>query len=395
MKLDAGITRRSLFLAAPFLLPSKADAQENKPAASMIVHRDVGLEKLLDKWREQEHIPAAYVSVYYQNKFYGSASGLLKQDLKVPATVKNRFRVGSVTKPMTSTLILLLASDGVLDLDASPVTYLPELARTIHTGYKNITLRHLLAHAAGLPSPGTGRELLRKPNESDADYNMRERRTVVTEDYFRNAPNQPVGKYNYANNGFMTLGTIAEAAAKKPYEQLMNERLFLPLGMSSSGVGMPGRKGVLAEPWYYPVKDGQPKEPLEPCAENNQGPSAAPQGNVYTSIEDACRFMRAHILWFQERAFAGLKTKFCREMFATPFTKDRNLAWQLWQEGQFGVAFSHGGQNADYRGVWNACQMRIIPNANAAIFLVATDGHEMSKLHTCVNDIQRFILGNP
>lgn len=389
------VNRRELLLAVPLMLPAIAEAQEKKPDATLNLRRDDGLDKLLNQWREKEDIPAAYLAVYYQGKFYGSASGLLKRDADAPATLKNRFRIGSVTKPMTSTLILLLANDGVLDLNQSPVAYLPELAKTMHPGFKAITLRHLLAHAAGLPSPGTGRGFPRKPGESTEDYAVRERRTGVTEDYFRDAPTQPIGKYNYSNNGYVTLGAIAEAAAQTPHERLMRERVFLPLGMSASAIGMPGRKGVLAEPWYYPIKDGQAKDPIEPCAENDQGPCAVPQGCAYTSIEDSCRFMKAHISWYQERNFAGLKTRLCREMFALPHTKDRNLAWSIWQEGHFGTALTHTGQNADYRGAWNACNMRIIPNADTGIFLVVTDGREMGKLHTCVNDIQRLVLGNP
>lgn len=384
---------RSAIVAAALGRAGAAQQVVEKPAASTDLLSDKALDGLLSPWREKERLPAAYAAVVHQGKFYGSVSGVLKVGAAPPATVRDRFRIGSVTKPMTSTLIMLLVADGVLRLDGSPRLYLPALTQTAHADYSNITLRHLLTHAAGLPSPGTGRSFPRKQGETAGEYAMRERRTNVVEDYFKSAPAGPIGRYSYSNNGYTILGAIAEAAMKSPYESLMKDRLFGALGMSRSGVGMPGRKGELTDPWYYPLKDGQPGSPVEPCVENDQSPSAAPQGCVYTTLEDSCRFMRAHIEWYRGRESVGLRRMLSREMFAAPFSKDRNLAWQTWQEGRFGIALIHGGQNADYRGAWNTCQMRIIPGANAGVFVATTT--KCDAVHSMVNEIQKLVLGDP
>lgn len=357
------------------------------------IRREAGLDKYLAEWRERENIPAAYLAVVVRGQFYGAVSGTLKRDNEAPATMENRFRIGSVTKPMTSTLVLLLASNGKLSLDAHPSRYLPELTRTMHPGYRDITLRHLLTHTAGLPRPGTGRGFGRKAGETAEQYAVRERRTNLIEEYFKDAPAQAIGEYAYSNNGYTILGTIAEAATGIPYERLMVETLFRPLEMLRSGVGLPGTKGVLSEPWYYAVKDGREQPPFEPIPANNQGACASPNGGIYTSIADSCRFMQSHLRWYGRRNDAGMRADIRREMFEEPFGPKRNLAWQTWQEGRFGIALTHSGQNSDHRGPWQCSNMRIIPGADFGIFLTTTNGIEGGKVHTAVNELQAYILG--
>ena len=59
------------------------------------------------------------------------------------------FRIGSITKMFTATVIMQLVEDGVLTLDDPLALWLPEVAEQLPYG-DQITLRHLLAHTSGL-----------------------------------------------------------------------------------------------------------------------------------------------------------------------------------------------------------------------------------------------------
>ena len=78
------------------------------------------------------------------------ASGLLHLGTGVPATPDSLFQIGSITKVWTTTLVMRLVEDGLLDLDAPVVERLPGLRLADDEATATITLRHLLTPCVGL-----------------------------------------------------------------------------------------------------------------------------------------------------------------------------------------------------------------------------------------------------
>jgi len=72
----------------------------------------------------------------------------------VPADADGVYRIGSVTKVFTAVLMMRLVESGVIELDESVETYVPELERLIDrpAGTGPITFRHLASHTSGLAS---------------------------------------------------------------------------------------------------------------------------------------------------------------------------------------------------------------------------------------------------
>ena len=77
------------------------------------------------------------------------AYGFASWELRVPATTATRFGIGSITKPMTETLVEMLATEGRLDLDAPVGRYLGSFPAGPQGG--PVTIRHLVDHRSGVP----------------------------------------------------------------------------------------------------------------------------------------------------------------------------------------------------------------------------------------------------
>ncbi len=138
-----------------------------------------------------------------------------------------RFEIGSVTKTMTATLLVLLAAEGTLSLDDG-------IGRWLTAGRNGgITLRQLATHTSGLP--GTA------PNFRPADpANYWAAFTPeLAEDGLRRAAITP-GARVYSNFGYQLLGLVLERASGTGYPALIAERLLGPLSMTCSGVGKAG-----------------------------------------------------------------------------------------------------------------------------------------------------------
>jgi CubicO group peptidase (beta-lactamase class C family) len=119
----------------------------------------------------------------------------------------------------TTTAIMLLVDEGKVSLDTPVVRYLP----TFTGGLKDqVTLRHLLTHRSGLPA---GRDLWRSARSAE------EARRMVLETPLDCRPGQC---YEYSDLGADVIGMVAEAASGERLDQLLDERVFSPLGMADT-----------------------------------------------------------------------------------------------------------------------------------------------------------------
>ena len=161
------------------------------------------------------------------NVIFKKGFGFADFEWKIPNTADTRFRVGSITKQFTATLVMQLVEEGRLSLEATLSGVLPYYRKD--TGAK-VTVHHLLTHTAGIPSytnlPNFLRDVSRNP------YGVRE---FVEKYCSRDLEFEPGSKYAYNNSGYFLLGAIIEHVVGTPYEQVLRARIFDPLGMKGSG----------------------------------------------------------------------------------------------------------------------------------------------------------------
>lgn len=160
--------------------------------------------------------------VIYQGGF-----GLADADtgrLNTPDTV---FRLASITKQFTATLVLLLQEEGLLSVDDALDMYFPD-----YPNGENITIHQLLTHTSGLP------RFLHEPGIPD----MLDDANATAEDVLPiienlNAFYSPGEEFLYTNAGYHLLGHILEQVSGQSYELMVEERIFQPLDMQSSSFG--------------------------------------------------------------------------------------------------------------------------------------------------------------
>jgi CubicO group peptidase (beta-lactamase class C family) len=131
-------------------------------------------------------------------------------------------QVGSVTKVVTTTMILQLVEEGRLSLDDAVVDVLPELAlESPHAA--DITVRHLLTHTSGIDG-----DLFTDTGRGD-DCLERYVETLATAD----ALFAPSTGWSYCNSGFVVAGRIVEVLDGRTWDASLRARIAEPLGLTT------------------------------------------------------------------------------------------------------------------------------------------------------------------
>ena len=158
---------------------------------------------------------------------YKKGLGFANMEWKIPNTTDTRFRLGSITKQFTAALILQLVEQGKIKLDGKLSDYLPSYRKD--TGEK-VTIHQLLNHTSGIPSytglPNFINDVSRNPYTVD-DF--------VAKFASNNLEFEPGSRFSYNNSGYFLLGAIIEKVTGKPYEKVLQEKIFDPLGMKNTG----------------------------------------------------------------------------------------------------------------------------------------------------------------
>jgi D-alanyl-D-alanine-carboxypeptidase/D-alanyl-D-alanine-endopeptidase len=200
------------------------------------------------------------------------------------------FRIGSITKAFTGQLLASLAADGVVSL-ADPLTkYVPEFISPLSEGGRPIRLVDLATHSAGLP-----REVPHASGPTDNPF------LTITPDAFTAwlTANPllftPGTSILYSNFGFDLLAAALSAAARKPYPDLIAERVLKPLGLEDTTFApSPDQTRRLMQGHGF---DGA-QLPLIPT-----GPVIVGSGGLYSTPRDLLRWLRWHLDRFtNERA---------------------------------------------------------------------------------------------
>lgn len=208
---------------------------------------------------------------------YKRGYGLANLEHNVPILPSTVFNIGSMAKQFTGFAIALLENEGRLSFDDDLRKHLPEMYDLCET----ITVRHLIHHTSGLR--GSFPELLALAEWRDTD-------ATTTEDVYgllkaQRALNYlPGDEFLYVNSNYVLLALVCERISGQSFSAFCQERIFDPLGMTSSFINdslfklIPGRASG-----YY--EDGEGSWLNAPLTDSVLGPT-----NVYTTVEDLAKW---------------------------------------------------------------------------------------------------------
>jgi CubicO group peptidase (beta-lactamase class C family) len=242
-------------------------------------------QSYIDSFRERYHTPALSVAVWYKDKLYQAASGLLNVETSVEATPDSIFQIASISKVFTASLIMQLVDEGRVKLDHPVKQYLRDFQLADSHLSDAITVAQLLDHTSGIPGDYVGDPSYTQPNAL-ARY--------VDRCSLLGLVHAPGERYSYSNAAYNIAGRLIEVVLGITWYDAIEERIFKPLGMTHSVVHP-------SQVIRYRVAMGH-----ELCSENQDGwrlteqcylpLSWAPCGAVMTlSAGDLIKFARVHL----------------------------------------------------------------------------------------------------
>ena len=280
------------------------------------------------------------------------------------ATENDRWHLGSLTKAITATLAGVLVEQSVIDWQTRPLDVWPELDQSIHSGFRDITLKHLLSHTSGMTRPDTFPQSI----DDDAPGSEADKRRAWAAELLSQTPVGTFGQFRYSNAGYVVAGAMLETITGTPWETLVSQQLFAPLGMIESGFGAPGDAAMMDQPWGHWDRDNH-FEPVAPGPGADNPRAVGPAGTVHATLYDYAQFMIAHIAG--ARGIPGIVTVPTFNVLHTTIDEGSALGWgydpdEDWAEGP---VLAHAGSNVRWLAV-----VRLAPQLDAGVLIAINAG---------------------
>lgn len=266
--------------------PGKRDAKENVTPTmeQRLAGIDAQLQPLLADWKAAGFA----VSVVYKDQLiWANGYGYRDLDKKLPVTPNTLFAIGSCTKAFTSSLLGILQKDGKLDYDKPAASYLPALRFQTGDLTGGVTVRDMMCHRTGLPrhdfswylTPTTRDSLMQRIQYLEPSAPLRQR-------------------WQYNNFMFLAQGVLAEKLTGQPWEMLVRERFFAPLGMKNTTTSVVDlARQADASVGYETVKDSLIRR-MDYYNIDGMGPA----GSINSSVTEMANWVR---MWINGGKFEG------------------------------------------------------------------------------------------
>lgn len=283
---------------------------------------------------------------------YKNGFGLANREWDIPNTIDSKFLIGSIGKPFTAFITLILVNDGLIDLNATINDYIPEYSGPAKN---KATIHQLLTHTSGIPDHGA------VPN-----YSKKRVRWIYNSDQYLELIKEvepqfePGSGFQYSGIAYNILAVICEKVTKKDFADLLKERIFIPLEMKDTkhdkNLDIDTKRAAGYE--YHLLEGYMNPSFLEMCHVKGSG-------GILSTVEDLAKFSNE---CFNTQKL--LSKNLYKKIF-TPYYKD----WQYYGYGWWitnrnvngdSLTFiSHGGSTDGYK----AYLTRIVQDSTDIILL--------------------------
>jgi CubicO group peptidase (beta-lactamase class C family) len=327
------------------------------------------LTDTLEPIRSARRLPALGCVVIQSNLITGlGVVGVRKWNVNEPATISDKWHHGSITKSITATLAAVLVSKGHVHWTQTLAEVFPDKASAMNAAWHSVSLESLLANRGGAPGNLNAGGLW---NDLWAfGGTPRQARILLLDRVTAVAPSStPGSQYEYSNAGFAIAGAMLEQVMNRPWEDLIREHLFIPLGMASGGFGVPATPRYLDQPWGHTLSSGNPS-PVPPGTDADNPPAIGPAGTVHASLTDLARYVALHLAGARGEATPLLDPASFLKLHSNVANQGYALGWNVgsrpWAGGR---VLSHTGSNVQwFTNIW------IAPEKNWACIVVTNFG---------------------
>ncbi|MEY9940702.1 serine hydrolase domain-containing protein [Streptacidiphilus sp. MAP5-3] len=313
-------------------------------------------------------VPGAQIAVLADGEIHDEAAGVLSLHTRVETTTDSVFKIGSITKIWTATLVQQLVNDGVLDLDRPVRDYMPGFRLSDPAATEVLTARHLLTHTGGIDGnhfTDTGRndDAIEKfvATLADADHLL-----------------PPGTLFSYSNSGYVVLGRLVELLRSKPFHDVLRERLATPLGLTT--VATTTYEAILHRAAIGHVEtDGE----LAPTKSWAVRYFSTPSGShLAMSARDLLKFVHLHLT---DPALAELRNP---QLESVPDfgggVRGWGLGWMLYGDGTVGHTGVSKGQKAF---------LRVVPSAGVAVAVLTNSSGTEALAHEIFSTVLGDLTG--
>lgn len=320
--------------------------------------RLAGLDSMISSILNEWNVPGASVTVVEKNKvILAKGFGYKDYENKTPVTANTLFAIGSCTKAFTASLIGFAVNDKKIELDMPVNHYLPRLKFFSNDLTATVTVKDMLCHRTGLPRHDFSWYSGAAISRDSLAYLIR---------YLE--PSAPLRQtFQYNNYMYLALGSLIEEINGKSWETLVEEKLFAPLGMSSSTTGpLAGQKDFS---YGYTYRNGKMIR-LDFLTSANKG--IAPAGGISSSANDMANWL---LMWTNEGRFQEkeiIPTDFYRQAISSQIVATPNLPSAKNPDFYF-FNYGLGWYTANYRGHYGVGHAGNINGFSSFVSFLPTD----------------------
>lgn len=230
---------------------------------------------------EKLKVPGLSIAVIDDFKIvWTRAYGVMEAGTDKKVTTATLFQSGSTTKLLMAIVVLRMAEEGKLDLDADINAYLKTWKVPGHPSGKKVTLRLLLTHRSGINRPGDGFD--KEPGTSPTLLQfLKGEKPVLNDPVSFDYP--PGTKHSYSNFGYLIMQYMLEDHFQTPYARLVDRYVFRPLKLKSSFIAYPFPPEFAARVIRPHDREGKPS------ADDGLETSALAQAGMITTPSDWAR----------------------------------------------------------------------------------------------------------
>ncbi|MFF4414429.1 serine hydrolase domain-containing protein [Streptosporangium sp. NPDC001559] len=287
---------------------------------------------------ESDNIPGFVAGVYHAGEQIVLAHGTANLATGAPMREDTGFLFGSVTKVLTTTLVLRQVDRGLLDLDTPAVKYLPDFALTAPGAADKILVRHLISHTNGIDAD------LFFPDAKGRDALKAYVRGLVSN---CGTLFEAGEQLSYSNGGMIVAGRLLEVVTGLPFHDLLVREIYGPVGMKNSSTS--AEQAILRSTAVGHFLD--PETMTAKCTNmftlpDTWGPAG---GTPIGTVADLIAFGRTHLAGGVSpsgtRVLSAESTALMQQVsydMATPNTPPMGLGWVLYPFGDTTVLAMSG-----------------------------------------------------
>ena len=235
----------------------------------------------------------SFLIVHRGEVVFREAFGFADVELERAFTTNELVPIASVSKPVLASVVMALVDQGKLTLDDPVEKYLPEFKDMKVKGgeplTRRMTIRHLLSHTAGF----WGNKRISAEKLDLIRNFQRPLGEAVSRMATYELEYQPGTKFVYSGSGFCVAGRVAEVVLNQSLEQIAQEVLFRPLGLSHTTY-LPSKEIRKTVPTAYSRQSGGVLE-RQPSRTGGELLFILPGGSLFTTLDELAAFGVMHL----------------------------------------------------------------------------------------------------